>query len=101
MFGAAAAGVDGRNVGVASGMASTTQQVGAAVGLALLVAVAAGSGASRADGLRHAVLLAALGAGSTALIALRFRRPRAAGTGSAGAAGSARVERPQAEPAGG
>ncbi|MEU7315927.1 MFS transporter [Streptomyces sp. NPDC007083] len=126
MFGAAAAGVDGRDVGVASGMASTTQQVGAAVGLALLVAVAAGSGVSRVDGLRHAVLLAALGTAVTALIALRFRRPRAAGAAASapagaegaegaagsgaavsaaasgiGAAGSDRAERARAEPAGG
>ncbi len=73
MFGAAANGVDGREQGVASGMASTTQQLGGAVGLAMLVAVA-NSGTSVVAGLRTAVLLAAIGVAATALVALRFQR---------------------------
>lgn len=40
MFGAAAAGIAGHEQGIASGMASTVQQVGGAVGLAVLVGIA-------------------------------------------------------------
>ncbi|NUU22674.1 MAG: MFS transporter [Streptomycetaceae bacterium] len=84
MFGAAALGVAAEDQGIASGVASTTQQVGGAVGLALLVAVAnAGLDgltgealrAASTDGLRTAVLLAAAGIGLTALTALGLRKP--------------------------
>ncbi|MFC5090633.1 MFS transporter [Amycolatopsis plumensis] len=90
MFGAAAAGIRAADQGVASGVASTAQQVGGSVGLAVFVAVAnAGthglSGAAlrsaTVDGLRTAVLLAAAGIAVTAAAALRFRgaeRPAAA-----------------------
>ncbi|GHG26683.1 MULTISPECIES: MFS transporter [Amycolatopsis] len=82
MFGAATAGIPAADRGVASGVASTAQQVGGSVGLAVFVAVAnAGthglSGATlrsaTVDGLRTAVLLAAAGIVVTAVAALRFR----------------------------
>ncbi|WP_410606356.1 MFS transporter [Amycolatopsis sp. lyj-109] len=85
MFGAAAAGIPAADQGVASGVASTAQQVGGSVGLAVFVAVAnAGtrglSGealrSATVDGLRTAVLLAAAGIAVTAVAALRFRGPR-------------------------
>ncbi|MFF7249091.1 MFS transporter [Embleya sp. NPDC008237] len=85
MFGAAAVGVAGHEQGIASGMASTAQQIGGAVGLAILVAVA-NAHASTPAGLRTAVLIAGAGVGATALVALRFARgtsaaePVAAGT---------------------
>ncbi|SFW53048.1 MFS transporter [Amycolatopsis australiensis] len=58
MWIAAAAGVGAREQGVASGLATTTLNVGNAVGLAVLVAVANGTGAG---GGRAAVLLTAAG----------------------------------------
>ncbi|MEU1420073.1 MFS transporter [Kitasatospora sp. NPDC005751] len=97
MFGAAALGVPAREQGIASGVASTSQQVGGAVGLALLVAVAnspVGEGlsgdalrAASADGLRTAVYLAATGIALTALVALRLEKPATApkATGATGA----------------
>lgn len=97
MFGAAALGVPAREQGIASGVASTSQQVGGAVGLALLVAVANSpvaeglSGdalrAASADGLRTAVYLAAAGIALTALVALRLEKPATApkATGAAAA----------------
>ncbi|MEU8133099.1 MFS transporter [Streptodolium elevatio] len=84
MFGAAALGVAAEDQGIASGVASTSQQVGGAVGLALLVAVAnsgldsLGGEALRSattDGLRTAVFIAAAGIGATALVALGLRKP--------------------------
>ncbi|MGW5741208.1 MFS transporter [Amycolatopsis sp. NPDC003861] len=82
MFGAATAGIPAADQGVASGVASTAQQVGGSMGLAVFVAVAnAGthglSGealrAATVDGLRTAVFLAAAGIAVTAVAALRFR----------------------------
>jgi EmrB/QacA subfamily drug resistance transporter len=82
MFGAAAAGIPAADQGVASGVASTAQQVGGSVGLAVFVAVAnAGtqglSGealrSATVDGLRTAVLLAAAGIAVTGVATLRFR----------------------------
>ncbi|MFF3485876.1 MFS transporter [Streptomyces sp. NPDC002701] len=72
MWIAASAGVARGDQGVASGMASTTLQVGGAVGLAVLVAVAGAggqdaTGAGLLDGLRTAVLTAAAGIGCGAL----------------------------------
>jgi len=83
MFGAAAAGAGQDEQGVASGLASTTQQVGGAVGLAVLVAIA-NSGTegltgdalrtATIDGLRTATLIAAAGVALTALVALNLKR---------------------------
>ena len=70
MFSASASGVSRTEQGIASGMASTTQQVGAAMGLAALVAVSAPAGS--VTGLRHALLAAAAGIALTALVSLRF-----------------------------
>ncbi|MEV0086557.1 MFS transporter [Saccharopolyspora sp. NPDC050642] len=71
MWIAAGTGVAPVEQGVASGMASTAQQVGGAVGLALLVALA---GTSTADGLRTAVAATAVIALVGALLALRAAR---------------------------
>lgn len=71
MFGAAAAGTPASAQGIAAGVASTAQQVGGTVGLAVFVAVA-NAGTSEVDGLRTAVLLAAAGIALTAVAALRF-----------------------------
>jgi EmrB/QacA subfamily drug resistance transporter len=85
MFGAATAGTPADQQGVASAVASTTQQIGGAVGLAVLVAIAGahtagltGSAlrAATADGLRTAVLVAAAGIALTALAALGFSPAR-------------------------
>jgi MFS family permease len=82
MFIAAGTGVDDSEQGVASGIASTSTSIGAAVGLALLVLVAAsGTGGlagerlrvATADGLSSAVLVIAAGIATTALIALNLR----------------------------
>ncbi|GLY72993.1 MFS transporter [Actinoallomurus iriomotensis] len=76
MWIAAAAGVAPHEQGVASGMASTTLNLGNAIGLAVLVAVAnAGAGrsplgSSIADGSRTAVLLTAAGMLVGTLVAL-------------------------------
>ncbi|MEV7891144.1 MFS transporter [Streptomyces sp. NPDC002817] len=74
----ASAGVAPGDQGIASGMASTTLQVGGAVGLAVLVAVAGGVGQSASgpgllDGLRTAVfaIAAGIGCGVPALLCLR------------------------------
>jgi MFS family permease len=82
MFIAAGTGVDDREQGVASGIASASTSVGGAVGLALLVLVAttgtdglAGEALRRAtaDGLRTAVLVIAAAIGLTALVTLNLR----------------------------
>ncbi|WP_329281471.1 MFS transporter [Streptomyces sp. NBC_01451] len=79
MWIAASAGVAPGDQGIASGLASTTLQVGGAVGLALLVALAGGVGRSTSgpgllDGLRTAVFAIALGIGVGALALLVRRR---------------------------
>ncbi|WP_284746056.1 MFS transporter [Amycolatopsis sp. RTGN1] len=71
MFGAAAAGIPLSAQGIASGVASTAQQVGGTVGLAVFVAVA-NAATDGLTGLRTAVLLAAAGIALTAVAALRF-----------------------------
>ncbi|MEU9455903.1 MFS transporter [Streptomyces sp. NPDC048277] len=80
MFVAAGTGVDAHHQGIASAMASTTQQIGSAVGLAVLVAIAnagvhTATGPALVPGLRTAGFTAAaltlLGLG----IALTLRRP--------------------------
>jgi nitrate/nitrite transporter NarK len=80
--------VPDREQGVASGITSTSTSIGAAVGLALLVLVAAAgteglAGDSlrveTAAGLRTAVLVIAVGIAATTLLALNLRperRPR-------------------------
>lgn len=82
MFIAAGTGVDDGQQGVASGIASTSTSIGAAVGLALLVLIAAsGTGGlageplrvATADGLSTAVLVIAAGIAVTALVALNLR----------------------------
>jgi MFS family permease len=87
MFGAAAIGVAPAEQGITAGMASTTQQIGGAVGLAVLVAIAnttthgiAGEAlrAATTDGLRTAILAAAAGIAATVLVALGFVRTPAA-----------------------
>jgi EmrB/QacA subfamily drug resistance transporter len=82
MFIAAGTRVDDGEQGVASGIASTSTSIGAAVGLALLVLVSA-SGTdglagealriATADGLSNAVLVVAAGIAVTALVALNLR----------------------------
>jgi EmrB/QacA subfamily drug resistance transporter len=67
MFIAAGTGVADDEQGVASGIASTSTSVGAAVGLALLVLVA------NAEGLSAAVLVVSAGIAATALVALNIR----------------------------
>ncbi|GAA0437753.1 MFS transporter [Streptomyces luteireticuli] len=79
----ASAGVEPGDQGVASGMASTTMQVGGAVGLAALIAVGdvGNHGLSPdelLDGVRAAVyvIAAGIGAGAVAVLALRGRPGR-------------------------
>ncbi|MCG5216036.1 MFS transporter [Streptosporangium sp. KLBMP 9127] len=85
MFGAATAGTSAAQQGIASGVASTAQQIGGAVGLAILVAIANSPGigltgealrAATTDGLRTAMYIAAAGIGLTALAALGFTPAR-------------------------
>ncbi|MDO0934151.1 MFS transporter [Streptomyces sp. DG2A-72] len=85
MFGAATAGTPADQQGVASAVASTTQQIGGAVGLAVLVAIAGAHSAgltgsalraATTDGLRTAVFVAAAGIALTALTALGFSPAR-------------------------
>ncbi|WP_221349530.1 MFS transporter [Streptomyces beigongshangae] len=78
----AASGVAPEDQGVASGMASTSLQVGGAVGLALLVALAGGVGQGPSDGallsgIRAAVFTAAAGIGCGALLTSGLRRAAA------------------------
>ncbi|MDE9360403.1 MFS transporter, partial [Pseudomonas aeruginosa] len=83
MWVSAASGVDPPEQGVASGMASMTQQIGGALGLALLVALAnaqvrgadaASLLASQARGIEWVTALSALLALCGAALALRLRR---------------------------
>lgn len=83
MWVSAASGVDPAEQGVASGMASMTQQIGGALGLALLVALAnaqvrgadaASLLASQARGIEWVAALSALLALCGAALALRLRR---------------------------
>ncbi|MFJ9586734.1 MFS transporter [Streptomyces acidicola] len=80
MFAAAGTGVDARHQGIASAMASTTQQIGGAVGLAVLIAVAgagtdASTGSALVPGLRTAGFTAAALTLLGVAIALTLRRP--------------------------
>ncbi|MBB5790766.1 MFS transporter [Jiangella mangrovi] len=69
MYAAASTGVAIHQHGVAAGMASTGQQVGSAVGLALLVALANSTG----NGLRPAMFAAAGGIALMVIVAANFR----------------------------
>jgi EmrB/QacA subfamily drug resistance transporter len=82
MFIAAGTGVDDREQGVASAIATTSMSVGAAVGLAVLVLVAnSGTDGLVGEGLRNAtaeslssaILVVAGGIAATALVALNLR----------------------------
>ncbi|MPY49972.1 MFS transporter [Streptomyces acidicola] len=104
MFGAATVGVDPMEQGIASGWASTTQQIGGAVGLAILVAIAnSGLGglqgealrAATNDGLRTAVLIAAGGIALTALVALGLQKPRKERAVAQGGAAARAADEPQ------
>jgi EmrB/QacA subfamily drug resistance transporter len=104
MFGAATVGVDPMEQGIASGWASTTQQVGGAVGLAILVAIA-NSGlsglegealrAATTDGLRTAVYIAAAGIALTALVALGLQKPNKERSVAQGGAEATASDEPQ------
>ncbi|MER6424935.1 MFS transporter [Streptomyces sp. NPDC001137] len=105
MFGAATVGVDPMEQGIASGMASTTQQIGGAVGLAVLVAIAnSGLGglkgealrSATTDGLRTAVFIAAAGIALTALVALGLQKPSKQRAVAQGGAAATASEEPQA-----
>ncbi|WP_371781896.1 MFS transporter [Streptosporangium subroseum] len=73
MFAAAGSGVALTEQGVASGLATTAQQIGGAIGLAVIIAVA-NAGAPGVDGLRTAGWVAAAASIAGALIALTLRR---------------------------
>jgi hypothetical protein len=86
MFIAAGTGVSDEEQGVASGIASTSTSIGAAVGLAVLVLIAnAGTDGlsgealrvATADGLRTAVFVVAGAIAATALVASNLRPVRA------------------------
>lgn len=75
----AASGVAAEDQGVASGMASTSLQVGGAVGLALLVALSSGVGQGPPEdalltGIRAAVFAIAVGLGLGVLLTLILRK---------------------------
>jgi len=79
MWIAATSGIEPKDRGIASGMASTAQWVGSALGLALLVAVATGYGledgyddAAVLNGLRSAFVVAAIVASLAGLVVIGF-----------------------------
>ncbi|MFC9689478.1 MFS transporter [Kribbella sp. NPDC056951] len=83
MYAASSAGVAAEHQGIGSGLASTGQQVGNAIGLAVLVAIANHDTAGRTgetlrlaatDGIRLAVFLTAVGVIVTAAVALTAHR---------------------------
>ncbi|MFE9749430.1 MFS transporter [Saccharothrix saharensis] len=79
MWIAAASGVAGGEQGVASAMTSTAMQVGTAVGLAVLVAIAnPGAIGFTTDTLQSAVYVAAIGIVLGILVSFALRKPRAA-----------------------
>ncbi|MEV8435843.1 MFS transporter [Actinosynnema sp. NPDC051121] len=78
MWIAAASGVAGGEQGVASAMTSTAMQVGTAVGLAVLVAIAnPGAVGFTTDSLRSAVYVAAIGIVLGILVSFALRKKRA------------------------
>jgi MFS family permease len=79
MWIAAASGVAGGEQGVASAMTSTAMQVGTAVGLAVLVAIAnPGAIGFTTDTLQAAVYVAAIGIVLGILVSFALRKPRVA-----------------------
>jgi MFS family permease len=74
VFAAAGADVADDQQGVSSSMVSTTQQIGGAVGLAALVAVADATAAPASSGLGTAALVGGLATMAAAFLALAFRR---------------------------
>ncbi|MGW8530515.1 MULTISPECIES: MFS transporter [Nocardiopsidaceae] len=78
LFAAAGAGVSDDEQGVASAMVSTTQQIGAAVGLASLVAVADAAAGPASSGLGAAAVAGGLATLAAAFLALALRRTPAA-----------------------
>lgn len=89
MFAAVATGIIQREQGIASGLASTAQQIGYALGLAILVPIAntpvgnlAGDLrlAATANGLRTVVLLICLGIFLMIIVAFNFRQHKATQT---------------------
>ncbi|MFF3559337.1 MFS transporter [Streptomyces sp. NPDC002574] len=98
MFAAASTGVPAEDQGIGSGIAATGRQIGGAVGLALLIALAGAFGGSHAegdpsgivDGIRAAVWAVAVGIDLTALAVLNLRRaPSVISATSMAAAGTA------------
>ncbi|MES0835214.1 MFS transporter [Nocardiopsis tropica] len=73
LFAAAASGVAADEQGVGSAMVSTAQQIGAAVGLASLVAVADAASGPASSGLGAASLAGGLATAAAALLALALR----------------------------
>lgn len=89
MFAAAGTGVDAAHQGIASAMASTSQQIGSAVGLAVLIAVAshgthATDGPALVPGLRAAGYTAAALTLLGVAIALTLRRSGGSGVAARG-----------------
>ena len=77
VFAAAASGVADDEQGVGSAMVSTTQQIGAAVGLASLVAVADAAAGPASSGLGAASLTGGAVTVAAAFLALALRKPPA------------------------
>jgi EmrB/QacA subfamily drug resistance transporter len=80
-YAAATTGVPAEDQGIASGIATTGQQVGGAVGLAVLIATTSGlvdGPAESLASLRTATFAIAVGIGLTLLVAFVFRQPPAA-----------------------
>ncbi|MEV4617010.1 MFS transporter [Kitasatospora sp. NPDC049258] len=106
MFAASSTGVHPYEQGIASGIVSTGQQVGSAVGLAVLVAIAnsgteglSGEALRTAtnDGLRTAVFVATAGIALLVLVALNFKKaPQGGSEAQAAPAEAAPVAEPVA-----
>ncbi|MEU2384250.1 MFS transporter [Streptomyces sp. NPDC012461] len=84
MFAAATTGVQPADQGIGSGIATTGQQIGGAVGLAVLIAIAnsAGGGGTKdtgqlMDGVTTATWAIAVGIALTFLVVLNFKKPAA------------------------
>lgn len=82
MFAAATTGVPAEDQGVGVGIATTGQQIGGAVGLAVLIAIAVGVSGEQAtdpaaltDGIRTATWAIAAGIALTVLAALNLKKP--------------------------
>ncbi|MER8221934.1 MFS transporter [Streptomyces sp. NPDC094143] len=82
MFAAATTGVEAADQGIGSGIATTGQQIGGAVGLAVLIAIANASGGGETkdlgelmDGVTTATWAIAVGIALTFLVVLNFKKP--------------------------